>query len=294
MGYGKFKWSLRDNLASKVAAAVFLSIVIIEAVILIPSYHNYERDLLLRLEQVGRASIVSAFLAQETPNKRNLSALERAIVREKEVAGGRLYHPNGSIIGEFGFLPDLKPGPEMKTAIKRRSPDGQWLEVVWPPEVTKLPWTVAGRLDARWIKTELIRFVWRIAGLVILISLVVCSATVLILHFLVLGRVRALGNWLFGIDFESENLPQDFPKVNKDDEIGQMASILKDTVEHAARNLSQIRSDRAVLDEDNQKLEEIIEHRTQELRLSKEAATPYPGRYPYICRSSGSSRNRVP
>ena len=52
MGNGKLKWNLRDNLASKVAAAVFLSIVIIEAVILIPSYHNYERDLLLRLEQV--------------------------------------------------------------------------------------------------------------------------------------------------------------------------------------------------------------------------------------------------
>ena len=30
MGNGKFKWNLRDNLASKVAAAVFLGIVIIE------------------------------------------------------------------------------------------------------------------------------------------------------------------------------------------------------------------------------------------------------------------------
>ena len=79
MGNGKFKWNLRDNLASKVAAAVFLSIVIIEAVILIPSYHNYERDLLLRLEQVGRASIVSAFLAHETPNDNILDPFQPKI-----------------------------------------------------------------------------------------------------------------------------------------------------------------------------------------------------------------------
>ena len=57
----------------------FLSIVIIEAVILIPSYHNYERDLLLRLEQVGRASIVSAFLAHETPNDNILDPFQPKI-----------------------------------------------------------------------------------------------------------------------------------------------------------------------------------------------------------------------
>lgn len=116
-------WDLRNNLASKVAAAVFLSIVIIEAVILIPSYLNYERDLLLRLEQVGRASIISAFLAHETPNAGEMPAIERAIIREREVAGGRLYHPNGSVIGKFGTLPDLKPRPGLMTTDKLSTPE---------------------------------------------------------------------------------------------------------------------------------------------------------------------------
>ena len=114
MGNGKFKWNLRDN---RLLPPFFLSIVIIEAVILIPSYHNYERDLLLRLEQVGRASIVSAFLAHKTPNDRKMSALERAIVRDREVAGGRLYHPNGSIIGNWQCASQTK-----KSTLSQRLP----------------------------------------------------------------------------------------------------------------------------------------------------------------------------
>ena len=49
MGQMVENWNLKGNLSAKVAAAVFLSIVVIEAVILIPSYLNYERDLLFRL-----------------------------------------------------------------------------------------------------------------------------------------------------------------------------------------------------------------------------------------------------
>ena len=41
MGQMVENWNLKGKLSAKVAAAVFLSIVVIEAVILIPSYLNY-------------------------------------------------------------------------------------------------------------------------------------------------------------------------------------------------------------------------------------------------------------
>jgi len=115
-------------------------------------------------------------------------------------------------------------------------------------------------------------FVWRIAGLVLLISIVVCGTTVLILHFLVLRRVKALCVWLMGLNFDSQNPRPAFPNVGRNDELGIMASTLQDTVERASGKLSQIRDDRAALDEANHRLEEIISNRTRELRLSKEAA----------------------
>ena len=87
MGHAATRWGFRVNLAIKVTAAVFLSIIIIEAVILIPSYLNYERDLLLRLEQVGRASMVSAYMAHEAPSDKELLDIGRAIIRAGEGAG---------------------------------------------------------------------------------------------------------------------------------------------------------------------------------------------------------------
>ena len=267
-----FGRTLRNNLISKVTAAVFLSIVIIEAVILIPSYLNYERDLLLRLEQVGRASLVSGYMTHETPSNEEILGFGRNIIRDNEVIGGSVYDSNGTFVGSFGLPPSLPHLKGQKTTHTLRSADGQWLDVVWPTEVTNLPWTFIGRLDARWIKTELKMFVWRIAGLVILISIVVCGVTVLILHVLVLRRIQALCKWLFDIDFESDAPPQEFPKLSKQDELGRMASILQHTVDRAARHLSQIKSDRAAPDDANHKLEDIIETWTHELRLSKETA----------------------
>ncbi len=266
------KWELKGKLASKVAAAVFLSIVIIEAVILVPSYFNYERDLLLRLERVGRASFISAFRVQSHATERDLPIFGKLIARKGEVVGGSFHHPDGRYIGRFGNPPEIKPRKELKSSAQLRSADGQWLDVVWPATETNLPWTIVGRLDARWVSHELQMFLWRILGLVLLISFVVCGATVLILHFLVLQRVRSLCKWLLGIDFNSENTPDAFPDVDKNDELGQMALMLHDTVDRAAGKLSQIRDDRAALDEANYRLERIIQDRTRELRVSRDTA----------------------
>jgi len=82
MGQMVENWNLKGKLSAKVAAAVFLSIVVIEAVILIPSYLNYERDLLFRLS--GRT------WTQWTPVKA-ISALQCAVPRMSGPGQKRLY-----------------------------------------------------------------------------------------------------------------------------------------------------------------------------------------------------------
>ncbi|MBT3307673.1 MAG: hypothetical protein HN377_14490 [Alphaproteobacteria bacterium] len=266
------KWKFDRKLSTKVAAAVFLSIVIIEAVILIPSYRNYERDLLLRLEQVGRASVVSAYKTLDNLGQHDLGALGKAVLRQGEIMGGRFFQPNGQILGEFGAPPKITPPKGSPSRTQLRSTDGQWLDVVWPHTLTKLPKTIAARLDARWVGKELQLFVWRIAGLVLLISTVVCGSTVLIFHILVLRRIKALRDWLLSLEFESQNPRFAFAHMNKNDELGTMAATLQDTVDRASKKLAEIKEDRAALDEANHKLEEIIDNRTLELRLSKDVA----------------------
>ena len=55
------KRSLHCRMCRRIGAYVVLSILAIEGAILIPSYWNYERDLLLRLESTGRAELLATY-----------------------------------------------------------------------------------------------------------------------------------------------------------------------------------------------------------------------------------------
>ena len=54
---------LACRLCRNVALLVLSSILLIEGAILVPSYRNYERDLLVRLAQVGGAVVGGAVVA---------------------------------------------------------------------------------------------------------------------------------------------------------------------------------------------------------------------------------------
>ncbi|MCH8155106.1 MAG: hypothetical protein IH786_07555 [Proteobacteria bacterium] len=62
-----------------VGAYAVLSVLAIEGAILIPSYWNYERDLLLRLESSGRAEILATHQDAEFAGESDLPRLERLL-----------------------------------------------------------------------------------------------------------------------------------------------------------------------------------------------------------------------
>ncbi len=62
-----------------VGAYAVLSVLAIEAAILIPSYWNYERDLLLRLESSGRAEILAIHHGAEFAGESDLPRLQRLL-----------------------------------------------------------------------------------------------------------------------------------------------------------------------------------------------------------------------
>ncbi len=64
--------ALRSKLALRLALTVFLSIAVVEAVVLIPSYRNYERDLLERLAHAGNAAVMAMFTSHAHASERDL------------------------------------------------------------------------------------------------------------------------------------------------------------------------------------------------------------------------------
>ena len=172
---------------------VIVSIVAIETAILLPSYLDHRRDLENRLEHVGRTIVVMALKPRGDASDRDLLTYARLAARISELSGGALYRPDGSLIGHFGEQPTLKPDDAGgRPILMRMIEKGRRLEVVWTADELDLPVTVVGRMDAEWIAPELNAFIWRIAELVLLITVFGGAAVMLIFNRTVLRRIFLL------------------------------------------------------------------------------------------------------
>ena len=219
------KTSLHCRLCRRIAAYVLLSIVAIEAAILIPSYRNYERDLLLRLESVGRAEVTAMYGTGAQLRERDPLVLGGLHSRKptSSLRGGRLYRPDGGLIGGFGAEPDLTlDGAGTAGRSKLRSGDGAYYDILLTPQETGLPFTVTARLDAGWIGPELAAFVWRILGLVLLISLFVCAVTMGILGRSILLPLLNLRRSLTAARDDPAHADSYTLPTTRDDEMGDV------------------------------------------------------------------------
>ncbi len=256
----------RCRLCLQIAATVFVAIVTVEAVILMPSYRSYERDLLRRIESVGRALIGAEFRHVDGDDPADLAARLRGATGGSELVGVALYRPDGAKIGEFGEAPALAPsaagrdGPAL-----RRTPDGRRLDVVWPATVSGLPVTVVGRLDSAWVGDALRRFTWRIIGLVLLISIVVCAATMYILDRRILGPLlRLRDNLLAAGDDPGRSTRYALPP-GRDDELGDLYVAFNDMLRRIEENVRALSDQRERLATVNAELEDRVAERTRQL-----------------------------
>ncbi len=205
---------LTCRLCRHVAFLVLISILLIEGAILVPSYLNYERDLLLRLEQVGGAIVSAAMRGKGHHGDRKIMNAARLMLASEEFAGGAVYRLDGKPIGTFGEASELTAesiansttgGILEGTVIRRRSEDGRRYAVLYPGETSRLPFAVVANLRADWIAGELTAFLWRIIGPVLLITGFVTMATMAVIGHFVLSPLLHLRDHLNAAAVDPEN-----------------------------------------------------------------------------------------
>ncbi|MDP6804280.1 MAG: PAS domain S-box protein [Rhodospirillales bacterium] len=250
------------RICRQVSIGVFLSISLVEAAILVLSYRNYERDLEKRLEHAGRSGIISGYGMLSHAQDRDLLIFGRMILNNTDVVGGAIYREPGEFVGSFGEAPQMTPA---ELAVQRRTANGTRLEAVWPATLTGLPVTVVGRLDASWIQPELRAFVWRILGLVLLISLVVFGISMWIVHTKVLRPILAIRERMVAASGDPGN-PGSYRFSNdRDDEIGDVVRAFNTMIRRVAESVSSLTRARSELAEANVFLEGEVQERTRNL-----------------------------
>ncbi|MFP4317677.1 MAG: sensor histidine kinase [Phormidium sp.] len=177
---------LNSRLSHQIVGKIFISIVAIEVVILIPSYLRRQRELLRQLEATSETAIdtlVRVAEAGRTEKQELLDSLE-LFSQDSLIKGVSLYQIDGDGVGTFGEVPELtfEDISQITRGIQQRSWQGDRYDVTRVIQKMDVPYLLIVRHDSSSVQRELLQFTARIAGLVLLISIVVTGATFLIIQ----------------------------------------------------------------------------------------------------------------
>ena len=185
----------KSRLSRKIVFWVFASIVVIEVIILVPSYQNRKRELLGQLEDVSREVIkgVSRFSQSGMSQIEFQDKLAEITRGSQLIRGVKIYTSRGELLGAFGESPEISFS-DLKDAdiLRSRSQNGKRYDVAWSTHQVGAPYIVIIRHDASSIQPMLFAFTLRIAGLVLLIAVFVTVTTMLVLGKIIIVPILRL------------------------------------------------------------------------------------------------------
>ena len=220
----------KSRLSRQIALWVFASILVIEGIILVPSYFRRENELLMQLEQVSRATVDSLiFLIKQDMSDRNvLPEKIKNITKDSTVILGlSIYQAEGGLIYTVGEPPDISLD-ELKNdgIVRNHKLDGKRYDIAWTERHLGGDYILIVRHDASLIQPQLYAFIGRIAILVIIISAFVTSVTMLFLGVTVIAPILRLRDDLIaaGDALSKDREKPDFYSlsVQRDDELGEV------------------------------------------------------------------------
>ena len=228
---------LSCRLCRRITLLVCLSILAVEAAFLLPSYLNRQSWLRDDLEMEVLLTTQAALSWYEHHSPSEMAQQSWNAFEAVNVEGLAIYSENGTQLASQGRRPDLRPlraATDIGRSLARGddptrrsfSTGADSYEVLWPPAVSGLPFTVVARLDTSLIAEDLRAYVLRIGGLVLLLSLVVSGVTVAVIGRSVLNPLLAIHRNLTAAHGDPENAEAYKLDIQADNEIGETVTAL--------------------------------------------------------------------
>lgn len=240
----------KSRLSLLVVSVAFISIFIIEVILLIPSIIRREKELLNQIEEIteGKVSVLTEITApglkEETDQQiyeqlSNLIKLKKIKLTDNlkhEIVGGSLYTSEGKLIGSFGEKPKLSFSDiEGNSKITFRTKDGSRYDTAATPEDLLRNNFLIIRHDTSTLQPELNAYILRIAGLVVLISMFVTFGVWVALEPIVISPILSLRSDLIKagetISKDTQTPNFDSVSIKRKDELGDVINAF-DTMYH--------------------------------------------------------------
>jgi sigma-B regulation protein RsbU (phosphoserine phosphatase) len=215
------------GLSRRIVFWVFISVIAIETIIFFPSLRNRERELLTQLKQLSAAKI-EVMMKTEPAHQSDEQFLERVrqLLLDDVIVGAALYNMDGTRVDAVGESPELvftQSTVHLRDKINRI--DNRY-DVVCMGQGERKMSVLVVRHDTTSVRRELYAFFIRIAGLVVIISMVVTMGAMIALGPIVVSPILKLRRDLLAA---GEAVSRDAPapvfyaaQVRRSDELGEV------------------------------------------------------------------------
>ncbi|PCH60631.1 MAG: hypothetical protein COC05_03750 [Gammaproteobacteria bacterium] len=264
----KEKKFLNCRICWSVALATFLAILIVEAVIFIPSYKNYGRGWQKNREAqalLATQAVLATLSDDERLSLATIATRMGALVRSEAILDWAIY-PNATEdkAGHGGsssqYLIDSEYSRMNTTAVS-----SDVLDVLWRHNTLGIPYDVKVRLDMEGLAPALRAFLLRILGLTAMVSFFVTAITMIVLNRQVLRPVLNLRAHLKQAGEEVGNLQALIANTGRRDELGDVMEVFNGMLLHIGENLETIKKNEGELQLAHDNLELHVQERTEAL-----------------------------
>ncbi|NEP90499.1 MAG: PP2C family protein-serine/threonine phosphatase [Okeania sp. SIO2C2] len=233
-GIQKLAQSINDRLKSKlsrrVVLCVFTSIIVIEAILLIPSLKRREKELLSQIKQMSSGKV--AWILITYPNASNtelVNHLSELMQHHPTILGGAVYDTNKQKVGTFGEFPELslsEVNNSKKLFFSTSSNVYRYDDLIWYGKDMQTDYSIIIRHDCSNLRPELLAYISRIIGLVIIISLFLTITVWLCLEPIIINPILLLRSDLnqAGEAIYNDQEPPAFSSISlqRQDELGEV------------------------------------------------------------------------
>lgn len=215
------------GLSRRIVFWVFISVIAIETIIFFPSLRNRERELLTQLKNLSAAKI-EVMMKTEPAHQSDEEFLQRVrqLLLDDVIIGAALYKIDGTRVGAVGESPELVFTEATVHLLDKINRIDNRYDVVCLGQGERKMSVLVVRHDTTSVRRELYAFFARIAGLVVIISMVVTMGAMIALGPIVVSPILKLRRDLLAA---GEAVSRDAPppvfyaaQVPRSDELGEV------------------------------------------------------------------------
>lgn len=255
---------LRSRLSRRIVSWVFFSIIVIEGIIFVPSYHRRYREELRELEELSSEVLFTAKVNAMMGGNREtlLQKIQENLKPNSVILGAILCMPDGVIIDSFGDVSAIECGDiPLGEPVRQLTQSSQIYDVAWPRDSFDNQYVLVVRHDAGGVQREMGQYALAIVGLVIIISAFVTLVTIVMLERILIVPILHLRDDLQHAGYAvSQGQQPNFHtrSMNRQDELGEVSQAFCEMFERVHREIEERKQAEAALKVEQEKSEKLL------------------------------------